>query len=1012
MKAVRFILSLVIAGAAASQASAMTAFEWDLKFLEAISRRGYADIADEVGQQMLNAAKDSSQKGKIAIRRAAALLDAAENAAGEDQVALVKRAEDALKQAVTASPEIAKSIEYAEQAAILKQRQATILASGIPKLPENEQEKVFKQADALFTQAEKDFEQVLGLRNALIDDLQHRMTSNNQRNPRETQKLDADLDDAYFQVTVVHFRMAMCLYAHLELYDHRPGDAKRKILLQAVLDKLEQVSWEGEDTSLMAYAYYYLGLVSKKEGKFDKAEESFAKVIATPRGLRVPDLIRRSHFDLVDTLTKAEKFETALNKCETLIAYLRQTRSGEDDVTKAMLFKATIYFSAATKLKMQAGDGPLPGPAKKHYDSGMEICRTIINTNEKWRGTAQDIINEWAKKVFPDSDDPTVLMAQGRILYQDKKYVEAAPSFRKVLANPKAREKTRVEAGYFLSMCHYHTERYYDAYVAGDWLGTRFDPKKHDFVEKSQLIAILSVKKQLDKSNDEFDKALYIKTRKQLGEEEFLIIEARDLLEQGQLEKALEVYRRITPKAASVYDSALYEIAQCVDMIADREMKARRAAQCVARRAEAAKLYNEFITWSQANPPSADRARQRQELECRAIHKIGRLMLDTTADSFYRAEIRRSGSNVKDLADAVERAAAAMLQPAPEKIPANADEALALLDEFAVGRVRKFVDMSAGIRTKYPEATEVHPYLLQLRVRALVTLEDAEAAEKDLVEIAEYKEFTGLADVTSRVAMAFDSRARKQEEANQAAEAEKSYAKAVSLFQEAIKLDPKFSFLPERQRFDVIYYVVMLFSRRGMAIAVDDKLALVKSFLEEFANDPKRESDIDNVLLVEADYLIVRSKLGDAVDIYEKLVKKYDDEFKLMREKNPKAGRPARHWQAKQGLAGARKASKKYADALRDLLEIRPNVPQGGPIYWQVTYDASECYLELKKCDVLLNMLQRAFLLYPEMGGPELRSKFLMLLGRICTELEKDYPDCANKARELMKQINEKAEMK
>jgi len=1012
LKALRFILTFVIAVAAGCQAPAMTAFEWDLKFLEALSRRGYTDLADEVGQQMLGAAKDPAEKGKIALRRAAALLDAAENAAGEEQLGLVKKAEDALKQAVAANPEIAKSIEYAEQATILKQRQATILATSLSKLPESEKEKVFKQADALFTQVEKDFGQVATLLNKRIDDLQSTIVGNNQ-NPRATQKSETELDDAYFHVTVVHFRTAMALYAHLELYDNKPGDMKRKDLLKAVLEKLDQVSFEGEDTSLMAYAFYYLGLVSKKEGDLAKAEESFTKVITTPRGLRVPDLIRRSHFDLVDTLTKAEKFEAALNKCETLIAYLRQTRAGEDEVTKAMLYKATICFSAATKLKTQAGQGPLPEAARKYYESGMAISRTIINTNEKWAGTTQDIINEWAKKIFPDSDDPTVLMAEGRILYHDEKYVDAAPAFRKVLANPKAREKTRVEAGYFLAMCHYHSERYYDAYVAGDWLGTRFDSKKHDYVEKSQLIAILSIKKQLEKSSDVFDKALYIKTRKQLGEEEFLIIEARDLIDQGQLEKAIDVYRRITPKAASVYDSALYEIAQCIDMIADRELKARRIPQCVARRAEAAKLYSEFITWSQANRPPADRIRQRQELECRAIHKIGRLMLDGTADSFYRGEIRRSGSNIKDLADTVRTAAAAMLQPLPEKLPANAQEALALLDKFAVGRVRKFIDLSTGIKTKYPDAVEIHPYVLHLRVMAFVRLEDPQAAEKDLAALAEFKDFTALADITCRVAMAFDGQARKQEEAQQAADAEESYGRTVGLFQEVIKLDPKFSFLPARQRFDVVYYVVMLFSKRGQGISVDDKLALVKSFLEEFAGEPKRENEIDNVLLVQAEYLIVRNKLGDAIDIYEKLMKRYDAEFAEMREKDPKAGRPARHWQAKQGLAAARKVGRKYADALKDFMEIRQNVPAGGDTWWQAAYNAADCMVELKRYEMVLKMLKTTFLLHPDMGGLDLRNKFVMLLGRIASgNLPKDQAGCAKQARELIDQINQHAEKK
>jgi len=1013
LRASRFILGLVIAAAAGCQSMAMTSFEWDLKFLEAISRRGYSDLADKFGQQMVAAAKDPIEKGRIALGRAAALLDSAESASGEEQLALVKKAEDALKQAVAASPETAKTVEYAEQAAILKQRQAAILAAGIAKLPDNEKEKVFKEADALFTQAENDFGQLILLRNARIDEIQHILATNN-KNPRETQALEQELDDAYFQVTVVHFRIAMALYAHLELYDTRPADAKRKELLKALLDKLEQVSFEGEGTSLESYSYYYLGLVSKKEGDLAKAEESFRRVLATPRELRVPDLIRRAHFDLVDTLTKAGKFEAALNANETLIAYISQLRIGGDDETKARLYKATIYFSAAFKLKTQAGQGPLPEAARKYYDAGMEICRTFINTNPKWAGTAQDIINEWAKKIFPDSDDPTVLMAEGRVLYQDKRYLEAAAAFRKVLANPKGRESARAEAGYFLAMCYYHTERYYDAYVTGDWLGCRFDPRKYDYVEKSQFIAILSLKKQLDKTGDEFDKALYIKTRKQLGEEEFLIIEARDLAEQGQLDKALDVYRRITPKAASVYDSALYEIAQCTDMIADRELKAKHFARGVEKRAEAVKLYDAFLKWSQENPPAADRVRLRQNLECRAVYKLGRLMLDNTAESFYRAEIKRSGSDVRNLSDVIKTAAAAMLQPVHEKVPASAQEALELLDTFAVARVRKFIEMSAGIRTKYPQATDIHPYVLHLRTMALAKLDEPEAAEKELLELKEFKDSSGIADITCRVAMALDTQARKQAEDGNAAEAGKSYAKAVEHFQQVLTLDPNLAFLPEKQRFDMIYYVIMLFSQHGQAVPVDPKLALAKSFLDEFGNEAKREDELDSVRLVQAGYLIVLNKLADAMDIYEKLVKKYDAEYAKMRENDPRAPRPPRHWQAKQGLALARKVSRKYADALKDFMEIRQNVPAGGDTWWDASVDASECMVEMKQYEMLLRMLKTTFLLRPEMGGTDRRNRFVMVLGRIASDakLPPEQADLARQARELIDQINEYVEKK
>ena len=1000
---------------------AWTTSEWDTQFIKGLAQKGFVDFAKDLYTQLDKTEKDPQAKAKYAVAVAVAILDAAEAAAGqpmEDQLKLVAEAELLLKEAAAANPETAKSADYITEASKLKQRQATIRAARFAEVPDNDKEKAFKECDILFGEAEAGFEKIIQELNKEADKIS---ADGANKDAKELERIEKQIDDIYFKVSEFHLRIAMCLYSHLDLYDNKPNDAKRKEIVRKLQEKLEQVAFEGEETSLITYAHYYTGMLNKKEKQYDKAEESFDKVLKVPRDLQVPELVRRTHFELADTRIKAEKFQTAIDGLDTLISSFKSRKGGGgDEEVRAQLYKATALFAFANKLKGQIPEGqPLPDAAKKLYDKAMEIVRTIQNTDPKWAGTIDDILMEWSKKIFPGSKDPTILMADGRTLYDARNYIAAAPNFRDVLMNTKAPEKVRVQGGYYLSMCYYHTENYYDAYVSADWVVGRFDAKKYPQSQKCLTIEILSLKKQMEKTNDQFDKGLYIKTRKQLGEEEFLLIEAGDLVAQGKLDGAIGVYERITTKAAAAYDSAQYQIALCTDQLADKLLKEKKTAQGVEKRAKALKLYAAFIEWAKTHPAAAENARQRQDLLCRSIHKIGRLLLDNTAENHYRAEIKRAGREPAAIAQVMKSAAEAMLQPTPDKMPGTAKDADGLLDSFATARLRKFIALSADIKKDYSDAVEIHPYVIHLRTLALVRLNDLAAAEKELEELKEYTDFPSLAEVYCKVAIPFDTQARELD-ATDKKKADAAFAKALGLFRESLKADPKLGFLDGKQRFQMFYYIVDLADKRGDTLPVDEKMALVKSFLEAYEGDKSHENDVDNVKRMHAESLLKISRAEDAMAILEPLAKKYDEAFAAALKTNPNAPLSARHLDSRKLIGKARKAVaaktknvQMFGQARNDFLFVRQNVnvPVASPDWWEATYNSADCMAETKAYEDVMKMLTTTFLLHPDMGGPDWRAKILLVLGKIAgTTFKPPAVDYSKQAAELMGKINKAQE--
>ena len=992
------ILSILIAAAAVLPANALSKSAWEARFFRGLLQRNYSDLAGKVLAGIEAMPGEPAEKAAACVEVARGYIEAAEAAASqplEVQQEYLAIADKQLKSATTVSPEIVKDLAYMIEAANLGQRRASILASRIAQLPDADKEKVFRETDAMFIEVEKQWEKTIVLARNVADKAY--------QTPGKTESELADIiDEALMKVAEYELREALCHYAHIELYDHKPNDPKRRTLVEATLLKLAQVIYASEDSSLCLYAYYYSGKIYKKDKNWPKAVEFFKKALEVPRQIQIAEVINLTRFEYSDVLAKDEKFKDAIDVLTPLIP---KVKPGAIDLqARAMLQQATAKFAWAADLRSKSGGGPPPAAMMQQYQEAITMCQAVIAANPKWEGTAQAIIAEWSSKIT-DSEDPTVLLSEGSRLYRDRKYKDAAKVYQKVLANVKVNDKYRTQGGFFLAMSYYHSGMFYEAALVSDYLATRFDPEKQSYAQKAIVLSISSSKKQFDATKSKFDRRLYLRLCERIGEEASSIIEAQELAGKGKYDDALKMLAAIKP-TSKVYDQVLFNTAQIVDARSGEFFKQRENIRGWHERIKALELYKSFIDWAAANPPKGDRQRLRQDNECRAIQRLGSLLLDAKMESYLRKNVAAAGRDKGQLEEAVKLAARAMCQKPPKRAPANADEANAQITVITGAAQKAFLKISADIRSRYTEAPDLHPYIVMLRIVAAGRVGNAESAAADVTQLKDFPEFQGTADAFGRVAIIFDTRARqldgeleqleKQRENEKKPEldeqivkaraaSEEAYSKALAFFVEMLGIDPTLETIDEKQRFDMFHYVILLQYRRGVEISVDDKIQLINTFLEQSAdeNAADKVEKIEGIRLILAEYLTKTNKLDDARQVFEELSARYEKDFEERRKKDPRAPTYARHWQVRHGLASTLKALGLYEDSLRDFNLIWRSVPAGSDTWWRASYEMYTCWMEMKAYDKAVNFIRTIHQTRPTLGGRDMKNNFLMLLTRI-----------------------------
>lgn len=998
--AVRKVLLTIALAATSLTASALSEAEWDARFVKGLAMRGYIDLAVKQGEAMVRRNPADQDTRKLKLQLALIYLDIIERGqqTPEEQRELIDKAKCVLK-AVEGPPneeeveeedyydepedqdkpaESLDDIDFRVEVAAAKQRIGSILTRQLAKLDDDKRDKLFAEIDKTFKKVKSDFKKIINSHDRSIDGFYNAQPAN----PAEERRLQEEVDKIVFQGSIYKLREALAYYAHLESYDLRRDDDDREKVRNAAIEKLDSVAWVGQGTSLECYAYYYLGMIYGKEGEYRKATEAFENAINVPGEVQVPEIMARVYLDCANMLIKAGDFEKAN---EILNAFLskRKLVGLDGNRPRAMLYKTKALFAWAHDVKTKT---PQKAPkVKELYDAAVKMCGQVVEKYPQWQGTANQLIDEWTERIYPEGADvrsPYVLRAMAQRAYDNKEYAKAATLFRKLFGYTTVSEHVRASAGRKLVMCYYRLEKYYDAVAAADFLTLRFNPERFEYAGKALHVAIMGMQERFKKTDDPFDEGLYVEFRKKLGEEKFKLFEADRYKREGDYDAALRTLAAIKPGEG--YDMACFLIAECNDLQGDDYFKQRKYAKCIDKQAKAIALYKALLDWSAKNPAEGDApSAGRRDIEARTMFKLGRLLTGkkkANIEAYYRSAIK-SARTADKLAGVIKTAAAALLQPLPDKPPASRARAQAQLQKLADGANRSFLDLTAKVAETHADIAPVLPYIYYLRIMAAVRLDDTDLAEKAIAEIRKYPEFgeqIGAGSVYGRVAEMFDSRARDLEEQAKPEESKQAYAKAVEYYRGMIEADPD-------QSLQMFHYVILLMQKHASDISIETKLGFVDAFMKKFGDEhgDKNKEKVDHIRLVLAELLFEKGDLRNAVKAYADLVEKLDKDYQAKKAEDPNHKMTPQHWAAKLGLAKARKALGDYQGAIGEFNTIRKKVREGGETWWMATYHLVDCMVELKEYDVAVKKLRTIHATRPSMGGPAMRNDFLKLLAKV-----------------------------
>jgi len=983
--------------AVALPAAGMSMAEWDAQFIKSLWQRGYNDLASQQADLMIKGAGTGPEWATALTRLASSFLEISTETVDE-QRALIANARTALEAAAKAAPEIVKTIDYRVEVAAINQRVASSLAERLPEVQGEERKKLEKEIDETFGKVEAQFEEVIKECNKRLD----RVYEDNPETEEEAQEQERKVDELLLQMSIYKLRQAIVLYDWLETYDARQEAPRRAELLKSLKEGLETLAWEGEGTSIFLYAKYYEGLVYKKEKNYQKAAEAFKAAAEAPEEIHVPQIMVPLYLEYVDVLIKTENFREA-NRLLNSLRRREELIAGNE--ARIEILRATNLFAWAYFVKVHS-----PGHAARInelYDEAMAICRTVIKNCPDWTGTVNKLMDEWSRKIRGGEGerDINVLLARGRVLYSEKKYDQAVEPFREAVAAVKAApDKTRVHAGWYLAMCYYHLGQNYEAAATADFLAMRFDPDEFEYSERAFNVGIICLQRQFQKTQDKFDKELYIDFRKKLGEDKFKVFEANNLMEERKYEEALSKLREV-PEGSEAYPMAQYLGAECTSKVADDHWKNKRYEEALRAQARAVKLFREFLDWSAGHSVEGGAATRRQDVEARAIFKLARLLTGTPGmtgarfETYYEAIIKRGRHGKADLAGYVRACAEGMLQPVPQERPESREAALAMIRELVRQRHRYVLELTRDFAARYPDATVVAPYVYHLRITAAIQLGQTDVAEQDVLALKKYPEFQSrMAGIYGNLATVFDSKARKLEKENQEEAAQQAFDKALAYYQEMLEADPE-------QGCDMLYYIIVLMHKHGRNVALNTKLDLVSSAVEKCGGELDEERAAQ-VKLIQADWLFEHGDRAPSFEIYHALFERLEKEYEKRKEKDPAAARSSVHWNAMLGLARSRKALGKYAEAIRDFDTIRKNIPDGRETWWMATFELLDCMTESKDVpgDLVIQKMRTIYLLRPNLGGPDTRDKFLLLLAKLAKSEDENVK---KQAMELIKQIED-----
>lgn len=733
--------------------------------------------------------------------------------------------------------------------------------------------------------------------------------------------------------------------ALLSVKGHGANAKKTEALLETVAEELDTLCAEFNE-----FVYTVVGQLTLARAQYDRRKYAEAQQACEPGLLLLEEFFRLSpdakRTMMVWKYLLDTEWARAAGKLGEFDKGIERIKDIRNDETQFRL--GELYLMKAQAL------------SRKKDDAGAKAARRL---GKAGLDRIAELNDAWAKRVFSLYVQHGVTGAGWRPILTDFK--DAARKRdnasiielgRKLLAHGDqvpARDRSLVLK--LLAMAYRQGRRYHEAYTIYTYLA--FDPAGASHAEQYANLAVVCLQSQYKGTTDSSDKRLLDIAKKWQRDhfggpgKEYGI--GMDLKDKGRHLQAIREGFDKVPEASLYRESALVQTGECYVHLA-RSAKKANPALSEKYRLGAAKALNEFLAKIKVKTRDPKIADRRKRLKGVVIYWLATLDMWTGKEDY-----------------------------------------------------KALVERTEGYFEQYPDLEALHPYVSFLRVRALARLGQTVKAEAELADLRKKTELLQDAKraktyvnyacnlifrghVNSSRSLRKQAEARRAEAAklapvekkkagelldqaeNLEGQANEAANRALELITELINKDPD-------QPFDIIYYVVhelMRLNQYHKAPYYIKLLVTKYGSLKGLNKDQIRAIQRAPVLLG-----IAYFHSGE-----------YGNAYKVMKhrmgqiEKRHKDGTawPTEYWEVRRFVAKSAKESKERRPEARTIfLDLHKRLKKFTADWWDVTVSITELRNMEGQDDINLLVIDRYLNTKPDLGGREIRGRYLRVLDDI-----------------------------
>ncbi|MBI2192878.1 MAG: tetratricopeptide repeat protein [Planctomycetes bacterium] len=627
------------------------------------------------------------------------------------------------------------------------------------------------------------------------------------------------------------------------------------------------------------------------------------------------------------------------------------------------------------------------------FSRGLSHAVTVAEGDDAWAYKATQLLAQWAKdwKEFIGEDTPILFYAEGIYSfiegYQAVKnsteqvtlYDQAVRAFQKFTALGEMDENRGkeemdddklVDSWYKMGVAYHATNRLHEAALAWNACARYFpkDPKGQKAGYLSTIVhgQIYKTKKPPENQVEGYfyeetlrDFITLFPEHEKAADCQYFI--AQLLYARGDFAQAAVEFAKV-PQVSRFYEQAIYLESVCHSNHFYQLYNEKKGTTDEARQVLTDSLdkITGYIGWVETQEPPDDQTRKRRkESQAKSVFRLANLYL-----------IR-----------------ALTIADAPEKRVEDAKKVIEATDRYAE-------EFTAYLTRK--DQAELFPQVFNLRLKAFSEMKDLAGAEEMLGKLLSYPDFKDLANAFKYVAQdktkaaeALAQQAKTLKEEGKAAEsdaldkqANELRIKAAELYGQLVEKVPQqdpsiYLFTGDTYYFNNVF---------------DKAVRYYQFFLKNYGNDPKEAERVFDVKYRLGLALFNCKAYKDALTYLQLIEAAYaekdDDKRFLMKPK----------------LGACFKAMGEFDKAITNWASYRNSIQQETKDWWEAVYEIGDVLYAKKDYAGSLKHLLSTGLMYPSMGGPDWKPRFVDLLNRL-KEVFKNDAENTQKIGELLKKL-------